>query len=788
MQMEENQKYRIIENTRMLFNFIEELDRLYSIEQPKELGNNHKKIFNGYNGVGGLKKRTEELNNEHNFVVKMLQEATDEKKFLWQNTLSRYLRFWNVFFKDCNESNYDCQWWENAQKDKDIMYIARMLHLFRVVRYLSEISKSNLDKERSNLPYYYEDICLTIRDLFEAKACALTYIDEKGDLKTIALSGYTFCPENSIKNRLTYEPYFDFSTDNSELMSNIVLGANAESFKQNSDNVFDCYCIRNFENKMCRQFSFPRFLINNKSNEYFYLFIISDKSTTAPTIDKNELKRITRLLFLRDSLMEIFSRDFSTLLHSRNDYSCVQPIKESDYVSIIHMSDLHLKDDFSWAQDGKLCNNTYLKFRQYNFECDLLVISGDIVNYYETAYEAQQKYKKAQEYLTKLAIALWGQREQTSGYVTMSHDWKKRIIITTGNHDYVAVNELKSISGDRKTQSALPIGTTNDDPLVKFTYFLQFLQEFLDLPIKELAQNDLNEMRIYNNLQICALSLNSNSLANSLQNNKVGLNENKIQLLCNNVWRENADYHKLVIVHHGPFYKIDYLNDIYESWRFNYKELSNEIVSQIKQIYDSYKEVVLKIPDKLFNATELHQLPAYIDLLDKYKNFENILRNKLKVAKSKSKLFEFVASKFYKDLVNICSIKYEASGRNEFDYKCLSDLGIVAIAQKEDEKAFKKSIHEILCASVDDSILNDKGTIYGNKDNQTKLRVNTNFELSSNKNKCVFLSGHSHCNKYFGKDNDYISEIMVEKGDKSFNFITFEDNISVENIAIKDKI
>lgn len=737
--------YSILENTRMLFSFIEELDRLFCHCNQISIGDSTNQFV--YNGTGGLAKRKKILQKEYEFVMSELANAVKGQNFLWQNTLSRYLRFWNVFYKNKDISNYDEPWWRKVGDDEDIKNIAQMLHLFRTVRALSDANVEELSEFTNALPYLYEDICLTIKELMGGKTCGLLYQNEVGEFQTVSIAGYVFKKEAQEK----FTEYFDFAKYN--------------SFKHNKHKeefAFDCYCVYSDDKYTCREFKFPMTL--QKNTQEFYLAVIFDKEDTCEK--EEEIYRITKLLFVRDSMMRIISRDYATLLNFRYDYSYVRPINEAYPLKLVHISDLHAKEDATWAQDGQLCCKTYKSFIREAQECELLGITGDIVDFSISAYDARQKYNSVQQYLTKLAIALWGSPDG-NGNIVMSHDWKKRVIITTGNHDYLAVNELRVVTKDRKTQNALPANTTDDNALVKFTYFLQFLQNFLDAPIKELAQNDLNECRKYRYLNICAWVLNSNSLANSLQNNKVGFAKTVGELI--ETHKNNVDLNNIIFVHHGPLYKIDYIKDIYEPWKIRNwenkskncpknkcKETENcaKIVKMVDELINNYiDKIIKKIIDNFSQEDKILEMDELKDLQKCFDECKNLIDKML--IKSPETLIKceyinwWLNSTLYKDLCTLC-VDYGESP-NEFLLQLFNNLHTRFIMQEKDNHKFK-SIFKKIIPSESKSIAGEHYLV---------------------------LCGHEH---RFAKSYELtFHNVIAETGQKSYNLITLNNDPNPQN-------
>lgn len=92
------------------------------------------------------------------------------------------------------------------------------------------------------------------------------------------------------------------------------------------------------------------------------------------------------------------------------------------------------------------------------------------------------------------------------------------------------------------------------------------MQHFLDAPIDEMINNDLNEVRHYRHLSTKVLLLNSVSGASSLRTNKVSLNDNVLNRLWNQVkseWSDDENTHRVCLAHHSLEYVPDYVLDSY---------------------------------------------------------------------------------------------------------------------------------------------------------------------------------------------------------------------------------
>ena len=86
------------------------------------------------------------------------------------------------------------------------------------------------------------------------------------------------------------------------------------------------------------------------------------------------------------------------------------------------------------------------------------------------------------------------------------------------------MNELEVISenGSRATRVGRP-SKKEGGPMVKFTYYEEFLCELPDVDINRMNRMGLNEYRAYSAMGLCVVGLNTSVSAGPIQNNKVSL-------------------------------------------------------------------------------------------------------------------------------------------------------------------------------------------------------------------------------------------------------------------------
>ena len=189
---------------------------------------------------------------------------------------------------------------------------------------------------------------------------------------------------------------------------------------------------------------------------------------------------------------------------------------------------------------------------------DLLVITGDVVNGRFDAINLTKNYEAAQEVIEKIAWKLWSKEAR------LRADWRKRIVITIGNHDYASMNELAATNEKRATVMARPT-TGKSGPAIKYPYFIDFVRRLLHIDTDEWVDDGLNEVREYTKLNLNIIGINTISDVNPLRTNKVSIDTDKVlRLLAEHRDQlSKEDMANVILMHHTPLYKIDYLADAY---------------------------------------------------------------------------------------------------------------------------------------------------------------------------------------------------------------------------------
>ena len=189
------------------------------------------------------------------------------------------------------------------------------------------------------------------------------------------------------------------------------------------------------------------------------------------------------------------------------------------------------------------------------------MITGDVAQGSYSAMSFLENYRNASKVIKALAKKLWGYSVVDSRGIRsfIRNDWKKRILISTGNHDYASMNDLIAENKKRKTLSGKPVSEPSDT-LIRHSYFIIFLHDLLGMDIDEMVENDINELINYDMLNISVFNINSNSRVNPYRTNKVRINTGVVDRLFKSIKEENF---LLCMMHHTPMYNINYINDVY---------------------------------------------------------------------------------------------------------------------------------------------------------------------------------------------------------------------------------
>lgn len=353
-------------------------------------------------------------------------------------------------------------------------------------------------------------------------------------------------------------------------------------------------------------FNFPKYPYEKWKDEWFYLVYQAYDKKGA--IEDDLIYNSRSMLFLRQHIFEQVQEKMHILLMAQRSFQYICPLSQDAKMHFLHLTDLHLTKE----KEGMLDElpEEILKDSS-NMPIDLIFVTGDVIQGQRSAGNLEDNYEAAKRFLQRLAYKVWA---TTYGYVRA--DWRKRIVIVPGNHDYAAMNELEAVAArntNRVTGSGIP-ALHEGGPMTKFTYYIDFMRQLLDLDIGELIDNDLNEYRCYSQLDIGVLAINTVSKTEPLRNNKVGINDDKVEVLQQSMEQTSRLF---VLGHHIPCYSINYPADRYympecgiqyedqEKWISTFCTIMTELHSDAEKCQKAQQELANLIRDIEKFAEEL---------------------------------------------------------------------------------------------------------------------------------------------------------------------------------------
>lgn len=399
--------------------------------------------------------------------------------------------------------------------------------------------------------------------------------------------------------------------------------------------------------------------ITYQQKVYAVLFNVETKKQGKKSSQDTQMDRSHYLLFMRQQFQASLERDLYALHHfkfSREDVNIIQPddkavspksiaasetadaskitavpedritsegtaIHKNNVASegnndsnsteaplcILHLSDLHVSKE---NEDTILNLITSHKNELKERNPQLLLITGDIAQGTGSAVDLEDNYTRAGHVIRKIAETLWTTAGLTDDQKILHGDWKKRIIIIPGNHDYSAMNELVASSTLRVTKLGVPTRRPGS-PMSRYAYYIQFLLNFLDIDSKQTIQNNLNAVFEYPAFMLRFIALNSVAEVGPLRNNKVQLDKAYINSLPK--LTQNDGFLNICLSHHTWCYTPDYFADRYGAGT---PKLTGPAIELAKEIIEACAEgreelrngrpeeaVEIKIKEKLDKLT-----------------------------------------------------------------------------------------------------------------------------------------------------------------------------------------
>jgi Predicted phosphohydrolases len=634
------------ENTRVIYTGIKELLKQFDRKIDKNIGDKFLERYYLLNSSEGEIK-----------IKSLLFEAVNENSEpLRQNPLYKILSF----LAEMQESPKEITFLEIKKvpqnKNEILINDSLIKKLFLLCKYATitdEIEKSEYVNNAGKLIYLYYELIDIIRDLIglgdeDTADTYLVYADENGEAKKIIRSS---------RNTLVGDKEAD-EDDLSKLINKFKDDTVCKSISESCAFFDDTICMQNckiddkeykailikiglnypgFEKPLC------------KENEYSFLV------TLIKADNKNLKKNIRNVICYRERLCRSLSRDIHILRSIRHDKDYVGKFKlkfdlsdaKNPPVNILHISDIHaICDNEMTGNIMKIAEKVKEKYElKEDNEIDLMVITGDVAQGRDTGEKLKKNYDEAYEIIKIIAEVIWKRKDKT-----IANDWKKRILIIPGNHDYAAMNEFQALLKGRQVISGIP----QDEglPDIKFGYFINFLNRNFDVHWAKLINSDLNYKESFKKLKLSFYLLNTSAPVNPLRSNKAGLDWDNIKIFIGG----SSDEKKIISMHHSPTYEINYFKDILEEKGASEKFIKAFIeIIYNKDVKDNFDFCDLEIKSIYDNEFQ----KDYFSLRDiKNKNYVEELRAAYKELIEKSGLmskedqikFRNDADKLFSDL------------------------------------------------------------------------------------------------------------------------------------------
>lgn len=302
-----------------------------------------------------------------------------------------------------------------------------------------------------------------------------------------------------------------------------------------------------------------------------------------------------KVLFARDLLSRALREDLALLMGSLENFESVRQLTPYDNkIGVLHISDFHAKDDSS--DDMKDIAKALLGERCFgpkdnqSDRYDLIAITGDVAQAERSPREMINNYKCASRFIRCLAYYLWA---DVDGY--LRPDWTKRVLITTGNHDYSAASGLRTVGVRYRRISELAVPErTPTTVAAQFHYFVDFLYHTLGCDPAPVFRRGLDQVRNYDRLGMSFILLNTSALAGPLRNNKVGVATSlRPEWLVAQITRGND---VVCLAHHGPAYRIDYVEDEYFDLSYLNAVGTSELLVNLRNAFERYLSSVIASP------------------------------------------------------------------------------------------------------------------------------------------------------------------------------------------------
>lgn len=520
-----------------------------------------------------------------------INKENKEEPYILQNPLADLFRFLD------------------ADGKPDDYQIAAMLGFYRLIKKLED---GSVMEEQKNYIEEYSDLCFHMSKIVSSDGCCLIH-QQNGRNQLLAQSSKV--DDKKINNLI-----------------DIILEESEEKLKQNQlYNTVEKWEFKNSKkikkgdnrdiSALVLALHIQRRRDIQRRQKIYIILTYFEKSS--PNIAQSHF-----VLFMRQPLQKLLERDIYALHHFRLTYEDVMPLSENKKrrpLTLLHLTDLHITVQ-NEAAIIKLVKENANALKKDN--PDLLVITGDIVQGNSTAVDLEKNYKAAGRIIQQIAAVIWPESlsddlERNNQTTFPRPDWRKRVVVIPGNHDYASMNELSATHFLRTTNGGTPV-LKDGSPMSRFSYYIQFLQENLYIDMSYSIQNNLNEIREYPELGVRIIALNSVAEVGPLRNNKVQLDQDFISKL-QTISAEGDEFVNICLVHHTACYKPNYIYDQYYEKGLSFASVQNatEIIKTYRQAYEAkfekpnrWEEEKETIKRKL---DELHEMTAYNEMEEHHK-------------------------------------------------------------------------------------------------------------------------------------------------------------------------
>ena len=475
---------------------------------------------------------------------------------------------------------------------------AKLLSLFSTVKSAEECKDTTL------IPYLFERLCNSMCDIAGSDMSYVTYYRD-GVFAPLATSSlkkdmidYTFDESDFMRVQRIWEDTASDS-DSAYLLAETVLrtGFWKRSVTGDKSSYFHVIALRLKASASGQEWFYAVFQYRDEGKNMIRdaWEPTSDSENHRKPLSNEDLEKARNILFLRTPLTEALQKNLHILITSQRTCQYVRPISDTGRITILHLTDLHIK-----CKDEKELVDYFNDFPAQTpplsprcdkgVPVDLVVVTGDIVQGQCAAGELEEHYLLAGRLLRELAWRLW---QHGNDSPCLRSDWRKRIIIIPGNHDYAAMNELEVVSqkGLRSTGVGRP-AQKEGGPMVKFAYYIQFIFRLLGIDAGVQIRDWLNSVYHYDQMGLNLLCLNTTAGAGPLRNNKVHIDRDFVQRVRQT---ESFDSGMTVcLAHHTPEYVADYAVDRYYTDKIKKTACADPVGGMKKYVAEFEK--ILKMP------------------------------------------------------------------------------------------------------------------------------------------------------------------------------------------------